>query len=129
MGLRRIGRRIGRAFRRVAKFGKKVFKAVTKPINSVIGKVLQPISKILEKLPGGKLLSAFAQNFLQNPLSLLSAVGLGPVGAIFSMAGSTSQLGGFVSSLLGSIGGRTPQGLNNIMQLAAAQQARLYRGN
>ena len=126
MGLRRIGRRFRRAFRRVTSFGKKIFKAVSKPL-SIAKKILGPVSKILSKIPGGKLIASFAQKFLQNPLSLLSMAGLGPIGAIFSFATNSGSLAGLVKSLVGSIGGRTPRGMSNIMHLVAAQQARLYR--
>ena len=124
MGLRRIGRRIRRAFRRVKDFGKKALSVVTKPLE-IAGKVLGPVTKILEKLPGGKLLSQFANNFLQNPMSLLSMATLGPVGAIMGFAKSPTALAGLVSTLTGSGGGQSPGGLNNILQMAASRHAQL----
>ena len=128
MGLRRIGRRIRRAFRRAVNFGKKAFNAVSKPLK-IAQKVFDKVGGILEKLPGGKLLTQFAGNFLKNPLSLLSMATLGPVGAIMSFAKNPATLAGFVSTLAGSGGAQSPQGLNNVLQMAAARHAQmLFRG-
>ena len=124
MGLRRIGRRFRRAFRRVKDFGKKAFNAVTKPLK-VAQDVIGRVTKVLEKLPGGKLIAGFANKFLQNPLSLLNMATLGPVGALINLAKDPKSLVGIVASVAGSGGGQSPQGLNNILHMAARRHADL----
>ena len=119
-----ILRRIRRAFRRVVKFGKNVIKAVKKPLN-IAKKVIDKVGGILDKIPGGKLLTGFAKKFLSNPLSLLSTATLGPIGAIFNFAKNPSSLLGLVKTLVGTGGAKMPQGLNNILQLAASQHAKM----
>ena len=117
-------RRIRRGLRRLKKFGKNVIGKISKPLK-IATRVLDKVSKILDKLPGGKLLSGFARQFLSNPMSLLSVATLGPVGAIMNFAKNPASLAGLVSTLTRSGGGQNPQGLNNILQMAASRHAQL----
>ncbi|MEL7370680.1 MAG: hypothetical protein AAFN74_17305 [Myxococcota bacterium] len=124
MPFRRIGRSIGRAFRRAVKFGKNVIGAVSKPL-SIAKKVINKVGGILEKLPGGKLLTGFAKQFLNNPLSLLSTATLGPIGAILNFAKNPGSLANLVSTLVGTVAGKNPQGLNNVLNMTAARHAQM----
>lgn len=130
-------RRVGRAFRRITRPFKSLAKGAlnlaTKPF-SMVAKLTAPLTKIagkiLNKLPFGRFVAPFVQQFLSNPMAFMAG---GPLGMFGMLAGEAANgKGGGISGLLSMVtkglGGPlanllSPQALNNVANLSAHAHA------
>ena len=128
---RMIFRRIGRFVRRAVDFGKNAIKTVTNKVSDIIKKPMGLVTKVLNKIPLPKFLKGVVGKFLQSPLAALLPGPLGAIAATFMKAGSLGDLLGAVKGVAGSkaFSMGPPAARNNIFQLAASQQARLFFPN
>jgi hypothetical protein len=132
-----IGRRIRRGIRRVTRpiksIAGKALGAISKPLGA-LSKLTGPLQKImggiLDKMPFGKLIKPFMQQFMNNPLAMMAGGPLGMLGGMMGMAGNVGNLAGCVGGLSGAMGGNladtlSPQGLQNVTGITAHAHAQL----
>lgn len=120
-----IFRAIRRAVRRVANFAKNAVKTVTRGIGDLVTKPLQTVGKILDKLPFGPAIKAFAGKFLNSPLAGMLLGPLAGVGAFIGAAMGTDQLLQAGQTIAGSPAYNMgpPAARNNYLEMMAAQHA------
>lgn len=131
MGLRRIGRRIGRGFRRIkrgfgriAKFGTKAFGLITKSLTTLTRPFQQALGKLLDVVPFGRVIAPFVQSFMGNPLALMNPATLGGLGGFMGAAQNLGQVSQLVQAVAPTAAFAAPEGRMNLLHMAAQQHAR-----
>lgn len=122
-----IFRRIGRAFRRVVNVGKNIFNTVKKTVTDIAKKPFEALGKVLDKVPFPKVLKNFIGKFMNSPLAGLLP---GPIAGIAAMLMKANTAGDVLDIVRGATGSKgfqegPPAARNNIMELAAAQHAKI----
>ncbi len=132
MGLRRIGRSFRRAVRRVGRlargavdFAKDGIKLATSTVSSLKVGFKGLVGDVLNQLPFGNVVKGFVDQFLDNPMSLLSFAGLGGMGALIGGATNTDLLSQLVGGVAGTHAMQNPQAASNMLNMVAQQHAQI----
>jgi len=112
------------------KIGGKLFSLITKPLSLLTRPLMGLMNMALGMVPFGNLLRPILNQFLSNPLSLLTGGGLGALGSLLGAATNPRQLLQTVMGLHGQMGGPMalpPEAAVNLMQMVAMNHARMMR--
>ena len=122
-----ILRSIRRAFRRAKSFVKDTVSTVKKTVSKIAEAPFKAAEKVLGKFPMPKLVKQFAGAFLNSPFAAMLPA---PVAGLAAMVAGAEDLGDLVAiarSVTGSAAyaAGSPAGRSNVLELMAAQQARI----
>lgn len=122
-----IFRRIARGIRRAISFGKNIFNTGKKLLSGIISDPMKAVSKILDKIKLPSFVSKFAQKFMNSPFAALLPGPVAAIGGMLANARTAGDIFDIVRNVTGSGGfsSAPPAARNNILEMAAAQHARV----